>query len=73
MKVIGGSSHPGEYFEKIKTIIIYSSFVELAELIARKVGVKSCKVVLGKFANNETNVQLMDQVRCQDVYVIQTG
>ena len=48
-------------------------FAELTELIARKVGVKSCKVVLGKFANNETNVQLMDQVRCQDVYIIQTG
>merc|ERR1712110_1076650 len=50
-----------------------SSHPELTELIARKVGVKSCKVVLGKFANNETNVQLMDQVRCQDVYIIQTG
>ena len=50
-----------------------SFYAELTELIARKVGVKSCKVVLGKFANNETNVQLMDQVRCQDVYIIQTG
>ena len=48
-------------------------YSELTELIARKVGVKSCKVLLGKFANNETNVQLMDQVRCQDVYIIQTG
>ena len=46
---------------------------ELTELIARKVGVRSCKILLEKFANNETNVQLMDQVRCQDVYIIQTG
>jgi len=50
-----------------------SSHPELTELIARKVGVRSCKILLEKFANNETNVQLMDQVRCQDVYIIQTG
>ena len=46
---------------------------DLTELIARKVGVRAGKIVLGKFANNETNVQLLDQVRCQDVYIIQTG
>ena len=34
---------------------------------------RPCKVLLEKFANNETNVQLLDQVRCQDVYIIQTG
>jgi len=50
-----------------------SSHPELTDLIARKVGVRSCKILLEKFANNETNVQLMDQVRCQDVYIIQTG
>ena len=49
------------------------SWPELTELIARKVGVRPCKVLLEKFANNETNVQLLDQVRCQDVYIIQTG
>ena len=43
------------------------SWPELTELIARKVGVRPCKVLLEKFANNETNVQLLDQVRCQDV------
>ena len=48
-------------------------FLELTELIARKVGVRPCKMMLEKFANNETNVQLLDQVRCQDVYIIQTG
>jgi len=50
-----------------------SSHPELTELIARKVGVRPCKMMLEKFANNETNVQLLDQVRCQDVYIIQTG
>ncbi len=46
-------------------------FVELTELIARKVGVKPGRIVLGKFANQETQVQLTDNVRGQDVYVIQ--
>ena len=74
MKVIGGSSHPGKCIAYNGRISIFEMFYsELTELIARKVGVKSCKVLLGKFANNETNVQLMDQVRCQDVYIIQTG
>ena len=50
-----------------------SSHPELTNLIARKVGVRPCKILLEKFANNETNVQLLDQVRCQDVYIIQTG
>jgi phosphoribosylpyrophosphate synthetase len=46
-------------------------FAELTELIARKVGVKPGRIVLGKFANQETQVQLTDNVRGQDVYVIQ--
>jgi len=50
-----------------------SSHPELTSLIAKKVGVKPGQVILGKFANNETNVQLQEQVRCQDVYIIQTG
>lgn len=54
-------------------IIGGSSHPELTELIARKVGVKPGRIVLGKFANQETQVQLTDNVRGQDVYVIQTG
>ena len=50
-----------------------SSHPELTELIAKKIGVRTGRVVLGKFANNETNVQLQEQVRGQDVYLIQTG
>ena len=50
-----------------------SSHPELTDLIAKKVGVRTGRVVLGKFANNETNVQLQEQVRGQDVYLIQTG
>jgi len=54
-------------------IIGGSSHPELTALIAKKVGVKAGQVTLGKFANNETNVQLQEQVRCQDVFIIQTG
>ena len=50
-----------------------SSHPELTDLIAKKIGVRTGRVVLGKFANNETNVQLQEQVRGQDVYLIQTG
>jgi len=50
-----------------------SSHPELTALIAKKVGVKPAKVVLGKFSNNETTVQLKEQVRNQDIYIIQTG
>lgn len=50
-----------------------SSHPELTALIAKKVGVKPGKVVLGKFSNNETRVQLGEQVRNQDIYIIQTG
>ena len=55
------------------TVIGGSSHPELTDLIARKVGVRSCKILLQKFANNETNVQLLDQVRSNNVYIIQTG
>jgi len=54
-------------------IIGGSSHPELTELIARKVGVKPLKVKLGKFANNETQVQLQEPVRGQDIFLIQTG
>ena len=50
-----------------------SSHPELTNLIAKKVGVKVGRVQLSKFANNETNVQLVEQVRGQDVFIIQTG
>jgi ribose-phosphate pyrophosphokinase len=50
-----------------------SSHPELTALIAKKVGVKPGKVILGKFSNNETRVQLDEQVRNQAVFIIQTG
>ncbi|XP_023337861.1 ribose-phosphate pyrophosphokinase 2 [Eurytemora carolleeae] len=50
-----------------------SSHPELTAQIARKVGVKTGRVQLGKFKNNETQVELYDNVRDRDIYIIQTG
>ena len=41
--------------------------------MARKVGVKVSQPILGKFSNGESKVQLSENVRGQDVYIIQTG
>ena len=48
-----------------------SFYLELTALIARKVGVKTGRVQLGKFKNNETQVELNDNVRDRDIYIIQ--
>jgi len=50
-----------------------SSHPELTALIAKKVGVTPGKVILGKFSNNETRVQLEEPVRNHNIYIIQTG
>ena len=50
-----------------------SSHPHLTKKIAKKVGVKVGDVKLSRFANRELNVQLLENVRGQDVYIIQTG
>ena len=45
----------------------------MTKLIARKVGARVGEVVLGKFANQETHVELKECVRGQDIYVLQTA
>ncbi len=50
-----------------------SSHPEMIKLIARKVGARVGEVVLGKFANRETHVELKECVRGQDIYVLQTA
>jgi ribose-phosphate pyrophosphokinase len=48
-----------------------SSHPEMTKLIARKVGARVGEVVLGRFANRETQVELKECVRGQDIYVVQ--
>lgn len=50
-----------------------SSHPEMTKLIARKVGARVGEVVLGKFENRETQVELKECVRGQDIYVVQTA
>lgn len=45
---------------------------ELAAAIAHKLGVKLCPVELGEFANGEINVRILESVRENDVFVVQT-
>jgi len=50
-----------------------NSHPSLTKSIARKVGVQVGEVKATKFANNETNVDLKENVRGQDIYLLQTG
>jgi len=50
-----------------------SSHQKLAKDVAKKCGVSLGQLTLDKFANNETSVDLKENVRGQDTYIIQTG
>ena len=50
-----------------------SSHPELTRLVARKVGVRTGDLTLARFANAETRVELRENVRGQDIYIMQTG
>ena len=57
LRVFGGSSHPS-----------------LTAAVAKKVGVRRPgEVALKKFANRETSVQILENVRGENIYVLQTG
>lgn len=48
------------------------SHPSIAESIAKELGVKLCGLDLGNFANGETSVRILDSVRDDDVFVIQS-
>ncbi len=50
-----------------------SSHPELTASVAKKVGVRPGEVKLAKFANKETCVQILENVRGESIYLIQTG
>ena len=50
-----------------------SSHPELTRAVARKVGVRTGDLMLARFANCETRVELQENVRGQDIYIMQTG
>lgn len=53
-------------------LISGSSHIQLAEKIAQELGTDLCKVDLGKFANGEIGVKILDSVRGNDVFVLQS-
>ena len=59
------------------SIHAYSSHPDLTNTVCRKAGVKSGNVVLKKFANNETMVELNENVRvglhCYHLYRTHSG
>ena len=60
---------PGKVFMKCKKQVRLS--IHCPRLI--QINVDTAKVVLDKFSNNETTVQLGEPVRNQDIFIIQTG
>ncbi|CAG8447112.1 5636_t:CDS:2 [Scutellospora calospora] len=56
-------------------IVIFggSSHPDLASKIASRLGLSLGRVTLSKFSNKETNVEIRESVREQDVYIIQSG
>ena len=50
-----------------------NSHPELAQRISQRLGTEPSKVVLKKFANQETSVEIGESVRGEDVYILQSG
>ena len=50
-----------------------NSHQDLAQKICDRLGVSQANVKTQKFANGETNVEIGESVRGEDVYIIQSG
>jgi len=64
-----------KYFGKMPNIKVFSgnSNQELAQMICDRLGINKALVKTQKFANQETNVEIGESVRGEDVYIIQSG
>ena len=58
-------------FDRLK-IFTGNSNLELAEKIAKKIGIPIGKSVVGRFSDGEIEVELHENVRGKDVFVIQS-
>ena len=58
-------------FDRLK-ILTGNSNIELAEKIAKKIGIPIGKSVVGRFSDGEIEVELHENVRGKDVFVIQS-
>eukprot|EP00092_Neocalanus_flemingeri_P027241 GFUD01029542.1.p1 GENE.GFUD01029542.1~~GFUD01029542.1.p1 ORF type:complete len:319 (+),score=74.62 GFUD01029542.1:221-1177(+) len=50
-----------------------NSHPDLAKKICARLGINHANVVAQKFANGETNVEIRESVRGEDVYIVQSG
>ncbi|KND01907.1 ribose-phosphate diphosphokinase [Spizellomyces punctatus DAOM BR117] len=55
------------------SILAGSSHPQLAQDICQRLGIPQGRATLSKFSNKETNVEVGESVREQDVYIIQSG
>ncbi len=53
------------------TLLSGSAHRQLAESIAHEIKIPLCKATLSRFADGEVSVQILDNVRGQDVFIIQ--
>lgn len=59
----------------VRNIVLFggSSHPQLTENIANHLGVPPANIVLSKFSNGETRVEVGESVREKDVYIVQSG
>ncbi|CAJ0876894.1 7476_t:CDS:2 [Entrophospora sp. SA101] len=50
-----------------------NSHIDLAKLVARRIGIDLSKVIVVKYSNQETSVIVGESVRDEDVFIIQSG
>ncbi len=50
-----------------------NSHPELANLIAKRLGIELGKAIVSKYSNNETSVVIEESVRNKDVFILQSG
>jgi len=61
-----------EITERQLQVLSGRSHPAIAKAIADELGVKLCQVELGDFANGEVNVRILESVRGDDVFVVQS-
>nr|XP_037285118.1 ribose-phosphate pyrophosphokinase 2 [Rhipicephalus microplus] len=68
-------SGPVTFCRKMPNIKVFSgsSHCDLAQKVVDRLGIELGKVVLKKFSNQETCVEVGESVRGEDVYIIQSG
>ncbi|XP_026762167.1 ribose-phosphate pyrophosphokinase 2-like [Galleria mellonella] len=64
--------HPSPRMPNIK-VFTGSSHPDIAEKISSRLGLTLGKAITKKFSNKETNVEIGESVRGEDVYIVQSG